>query len=84
MGEHRTSAYCEQCEEQRLCIKQSPNHILHLLWTILMLGLWLVVWIIITVRSQDNPFRCSVCGKKVQTPQDPMLQIHPPIEGGPT
>ena len=70
-GEHRTSAYCEQCEEQRLCTKQSPNHILHLLLSIVTAGLWLLIWALVCMSAESKPFCCSVCGNKVQMPQAP-------------
>jgi DNA-directed RNA polymerase subunit RPC12/RpoP len=60
----QTSLICENCRKQTLHIKQTPNHILHLLLTIITGGIWLIVWIPIIFFGSDKPWRCSVCGSK--------------------
>jgi hypothetical protein len=34
--------------------KAKPNHLLHLILSILTLGLWLVVWLIVAITSRDK------------------------------
>lgn len=58
----QTSSYCKTCGKQTLHTKQTPNHILHLLLSLVTLGLWLIVWLIIVVANSGKRPRCSVCG----------------------
>lgn len=41
-----------------------PNHLLHLILTILTAGLWGIVWLILIISSMGN-YRCTRCGGKV-------------------
>lgn len=43
-----------------LAEKQTPNHILHLLLTLVTFGLWLIVWLI--VLTKPEPWLCPHCG----------------------
>lgn len=41
-----------------------PNHVLHLLLTVLTLGLWVFCWIAIAVLPpKKDAWHCSVCGE---------------------
>ena len=60
MGFKEDAAYCPQCGRQVLAKQETPSHILHLLLTIFTGGLWIIVWIAVSVR--DRPWRCSQCG----------------------
>ncbi len=51
---------CKTCGKKTLHIQQTPNHILHLLLTVVTGGLWAIAWIIISLSSK-NP-QCTVCG----------------------
>lgn len=44
----------------------SPNHILHLLLSIVTLGVWLLVWLILA--AQPKTFRCTSCGAVTRQP----------------
>lgn len=52
---------CAGCSSQTMHVQQKPNHILHLILTICTAGLWLLVWILVSL-FQDKP-QCTVCGK---------------------
>lgn len=52
-------AYCPHCREQVMAIGKRPNHILHLILTLLT-GLWAIVWLVIALRR--GPVACSRCG----------------------
>ena len=52
---------CAQCASQTMHVQQKPNHILHLILTIVTLGLWLIVWVPLSL-FQGKP-QCTVCGK---------------------
>ena len=64
MGQKQTRRFCKTCGENRLAVRTTPNHVLHLILTILTAGLWAIVWVIVSVVSAGN-FRCSQCGSKV-------------------
>lgn len=55
-----SSGYCKHCRKQVKIEGQSPNHILHLLLSIITGGLWLIVWIILCCLS--GKYRCPICG----------------------
>ena len=42
---------------------ETVNHILHLLITVFLLGLWLPFWIMLSVFSGSSTTACTVCGK---------------------
>ena len=64
MGKH-LSAFCIHCQEKTLHIKKTPNHVLHLLLTILTAGLWLIVWILVGMSSASEKWQCSKCGTPI-------------------
>ncbi|WP_417693423.1 hypothetical protein [Roseibium sp.] len=52
--------YCTRCEHRTLHLQQTPNHILHLLLSLVTSGLWLLVWV--GLRS-SKPQRTQ-CGRR--------------------
>jgi hypothetical protein len=38
------------------------NHILHLLISILTVGIWVPVWVWVSYRDSQTPSICSICG----------------------
>lgn len=52
---------CSVCQKQTVYIQKRINHILHLLLSVLFIGLWLIVWIGIAVFGTRTPV-CTVCG----------------------
>lgn len=63
MGYKQTGKYCPYCQKDTLAVGTRPNHILHLILTILTGGCWALVWIFLWVFS--GRYRCQVCGRKV-------------------
>jgi predicted RNA-binding Zn-ribbon protein involved in translation (DUF1610 family) len=61
----QASGFCPHCGEQRLLLRESPNHVLHLILTVLTLGLWAVVWLLVAMNKSGGPARCSVCGTEL-------------------
>jgi hypothetical protein len=56
--------HCKGCERPRMHLVQRPSHLLHLVMSILTVGVWaVVVWLPLTLLS-GSP-RCSECGRKV-------------------
>ena len=64
MGQKQTRRFCKQCGQNRLAVGTKPNHVLHLILTILTAGLWAIVWVVVAGLSAGN-FRCSQCGSQV-------------------
>lgn len=58
----RNSFLCPQCRQMRLFEQEGINHILHLLITIFLCGLWIPVWILMAFSAENNPYRCTFCG----------------------
>lgn len=46
----------------RLFTRQGVNHVLHLLLSIFLCGLWFPVWLIIAASSSGDAYFCTFCG----------------------
>lgn len=57
-------AYCNSCNANVMAQSNKPNHILHLILTIITGLLWGIVWILISVGAIGG-YRCTTCGHKV-------------------
>jgi hypothetical protein len=44
--------------------KPKINHVLHLILTLVTLGLWSLVWLTLGIISSAKGFRCTQCGTK--------------------
>lgn len=53
---------CKQCNKQTMHLGPSTSHLLHLLLSIVTVGIWVIPWIIISA-SNASQGQCSVCGK---------------------
>jgi len=60
MAHQEKSGHCKQCKEMRVVRRPGTNHILHLILTVLTAGLWLIVWIGVSIKF--GGWRCSTCG----------------------
>jgi hypothetical protein len=60
MAFEESSKFCKRCGRQVLVRRQSTNHILHLLLTLVTMGFWIPIWILCSVRI--GGWRCTVCG----------------------
>ena len=58
----QASFYCLQCRQQRLFTRQGANHILHLIVSLFLCGLWIPVWILIAIADGNKAYFCSQCG----------------------
>jgi hypothetical protein len=65
MGSKSASGYCSNCQRDVLAVRQTPNHVLHLLLAIVTSGLWIIIWVLVAVRRSAP--RCTNCGKKADT-----------------
>lgn len=55
-------AYCAKCRHRQSFVKTKVNHVLHLILTILTLGLWGISWAAHTIGMYYRPWRCKHCG----------------------
>jgi transcription elongation factor Elf1 len=61
----RAKFNCPHCHDATWHVQsiRDVNHIFHLLFTVLLCGLWLPVWLIfIAVGSQRSHWQCDKCG----------------------
>ena len=58
------SSHCEVCQAQRRFTRQTPNHALHIILTIVTAGIWLIPYIVIALTSPSH-FTCVQCGSKL-------------------
>lgn len=62
MATDRDIYECKRCGEPTEHLEKKPSHLLHLILTILTLGLWAVVWVLLSLGS--GAAKCTECGKK--------------------
>jgi len=56
-------AHCAWCGCERVFLRRRVRHSLHLLATVLTLGLWLVPWLAVCIEGALCPWRCEGCGR---------------------
>jgi hypothetical protein len=64
MAEVQTSGWCHVCQQQRMMTKPKINHVLHLILTLVTLGIWVFVWITLAIVNSGKSARCVQCGTK--------------------
>lgn len=64
MGQKQDGRYCKNCHKNVMATGSTPNHLLHFFITTCTLGLWSIVWIIITI-GKIGGYRCTECGSRV-------------------
>lgn len=64
MGQKQSGRFCPHCQKNTMAIGNTPNHLLHFILSIFTLGLWVFVWILVTI-GMIGGYRCSQCGTKV-------------------
>lgn len=66
MGISKQRRYCPDDDRMVFAEKQTPNHLLHLLLSVVTMGAWLVVWVILIVGADLGAYRCPHCGEKTK------------------
>lgn len=63
----RRQDFCRNCEKDTLheLDPDSVNHILNLLITVFLCGIWLPFWIILALTAPRRKWRCLICGQAV-------------------
>lgn len=62
MAEQRKSGYCKNCKKDVIVFRPGTNHILHLLISIVTMGVWLIPWFLHSIKI--GGWRCQTCGSK--------------------
>lgn len=62
MAEDKTQKFCATCNQPRLFTRPATNHLIHALVSLFLLGLWIPVWILVTLGNNMGRWRCSQCG----------------------
>jgi hypothetical protein len=50
-----------------LAEKQTTNHLLHLLLSVVTAGVWVIVWLLVGIRNDLGSYRCPSCGAKTRS-----------------
>lgn len=60
MATQYKSGFCSRCKDQRKVGRKGTSHVLHLLLSIVTMGLWLIIWIGTSIKF--GGWRCETCG----------------------
>lgn len=60
-----TSAWCSECQAQRMGQRQPASHGIHLALSILTGGIWLPVWYVVANKASAQTFFCTTCGTPI-------------------
>lgn len=60
---NQTMMECKQCRKNTLHLQPSTSHVLHLLLSVLTMGVWLVVWFLVAQNNKGQG-QCTECGKR--------------------
>lgn len=71
MAQEYSSGFCPICEKQKKIQRPRINHVLHLLLSLCTLGIWIFVWILLSIRIGE--WRCSTCGTRVKRTSEIIL-----------
>ena len=58
-----SNGYCKRCKTRKPCTRNGTNHILHLLLTLVTVGLWIPMWLLLSLRI--GGWRCRDCATKI-------------------
>ena len=61
------SAFCPTCGRQSLFQRPGINHVLHLILSLVTVGLWVIVWLILVATNSAKKPRCATCGMEMPT-----------------
>lgn len=62
MADERKSGYCRSCKKRNVVFRPGTSHLLHLFLSIITAGIWLIVWLLSTIKV--GGWRCSACGSR--------------------
>jgi len=56
--------YCPNCKKNVMTQKNTPNHLLHFFVSVITLGGWLVIWLLLALGHIGGK-RCTECGHRI-------------------
>lgn len=56
--------YCESCKRKTLHVGLSTSHVLHFLISIVTMGMWIPMWLIIAIRNEFS-YECTECKEEI-------------------
>jgi len=56
--------YCHECSSNVMAVREIPSHAVWGLISVATMGIGVIPWIIVSVRQDKEPWRCSRCGEK--------------------
>jgi hypothetical protein len=65
-GKAQERQWCPECKKYVQAVIPRTNPMLHLLLSVLTLGVWLIVWACTADLSTKKPSQCPVCGTRTQ------------------
>lgn len=71
----QASFYCPNCKQQKLFTRQGTSNLAHAVITLFLCGLWLPIWILISIGEGSKPYFCSNCGY-ANSPQNLANPLH--------
>lgn len=63
---------CTKCDKCGLFYKEAPDHVLHLVISVITSGIWLLVWAAIVIMTLGHSWKCATC-------HEPLV----PVKSGP-
>ena len=62
MVHQESTGFCQVCNKNMLLRRKGTNHILHLILSLITGGLWIIIWVLVTIKV--GGWRCTTCGTK--------------------
>ena len=60
MAVQEKGGLCETCNRQVMVRRKGTNHIFHFIMSLVTMGLWIIPWILISIKI--GGWRCTQCG----------------------
>lgn len=64
--------HCPKCDRGVIGVKNAPSHLLHLILALVTFGLWIPIWILLTLLVSRRHPSCQKCGSTtLRYPSEP-------------
>ena len=60
MAMQEKGGFCATCSKHVMVRRKGTSHLLHLVLSVFTFGLWIIVWILVSVKF--GGWRCTQCG----------------------
>lgn len=78
-----SQGWCASCKRSVMAARPEVNHVLHLLLTLFLCGLWAPVWLIMALVGATQPWHCPLCGGPTTYDAPPQPRAPPPVPAAP-